>query len=162
VLVRAGFLIPSTLSLYLLPRFVRNRDNPRLSRVGVLVTLGLSLATSGAMILVFALFGDALIELLYGSAYSGSASLLVPAALAYTPWIAAQGLLIKMTSSASRAAMLTLLVATVAQWVTFTVVIPNVPAMLVAYGFIGAAVLTAFLILEALHTRRIAVSGSDI
>lgn len=161
VLVRAGFLIPSTLSLYLLPRFVRNRDNPRLSRVGVLVTLGLSLATSGGMILVFALFGDALIELLYGSAYSGSASLLVPAALAYAPWIAAQGLLIKMTSSASRAGMLTLLVATVAQWVTFTVVIPDVPAMLVAYGLIGAAVLAVFLILEALHTRRVPVGGGD-
>ena len=57
--------------------------------------------------------------------------------------------------------MLTLLVATVAQWVTFTVVIPDVPAMLVAYGLIGAAVLAVFLILEALHTRRVPVGGGD-
>jgi O-antigen/teichoic acid export membrane protein len=160
VLVRAGFLIPSTLSLYLLPRFVRNRDNPGLSRTGVLVTLGISLATSGMMTLAFALLGDWLILLLYGEVYGGASALLVPASLAYLPWIAAHGLLIKMTSSASRGAMATLLVAVVAQWLTFTAVIPDVMAMLWAYGLIGAAVLIAFLFIDVIHSRRATASPS--
>lgn len=154
VLVRAGFLVPSTLSLYLLPRFVRNRDNPRLSRVGVLATLAVSFATSGAMILLFALLGDWLVALLYGDAYRGAAALLVPTAIAYLPWIAAQGLLIKMTSSASKSAAVTLLVAALAQWILFTAVIPDIGAMLWAYGIIGAVALITFLIVDALHTRR--------
>ena len=39
VLVKAAFIIPSTLSIYLLPRFVRNRSNDQLVRVGERVTL---------------------------------------------------------------------------------------------------------------------------
>ncbi|MFF2488818.1 oligosaccharide flippase family protein [Microbacterium sp. NPDC058062] len=155
VLVRAGLIVPSTLSLYLLPRFVRNRDNPRLSRLGVLVTLGVSFATSAAMILLFALLGEWIVALLYGDRYAAAVSLLVPTALAYLPWIAAQGLLIKMTSSASKSAAAILLVAVIAQWAAFTAVIPDVAAMLWAYGIIGAVVLIVFLVIDAIHARRI-------
>lgn len=148
VLVRAGFIIPSTLSLYLLPRFVRNRGNAALNRLGVLLTLGISLATSIAMTALFALWGPSIIAVLYGNAYAGAAAMLVPVSLAYLPWIAAQGLLIKMTSMASRAASVVLVVAVVVQFALFAWTVPDVPAMLVALGAIGAAVLIVFLAIE--------------
>ena len=148
VLVKTGFLIPATLSLYLLPRFVRQRDNRAVSRVGVLVTLALSLATSAAMLVLFALLGPWLIGLLYGPQYAAGAELRVPLTVAYLPWIAAQGLLIKLTSSASRAGALLVIAATIAQAALFPFVIPDVPAMLVTFGVIGAIVLVGFLIVE--------------
>ncbi|WP_194397800.1 oligosaccharide flippase family protein [Microbacterium atlanticum] len=154
VLVRAGFIIPATLSLYLLPRFVRNRDNAALSRLGVLLTLGLSLATGLALTAVLALWGPLIISLLYGNAYSGAVEMLVPVSLAYLPWIAAQGMLIKMTSSASRAGAIALVIAVVAQFALFTWAIPDVPAMLVALGAIGAAVLAVFLLVDRRASRR--------
>ncbi|KRA22512.1 hypothetical protein ASD65_17240 [Microbacterium sp. Root61] len=154
VLVKAGFLIPSTLSLYLLPRFVRNRDNPALSRVGVFVTLGASCATSIAMIAFFALFGSWLTALLYGPAFQQAAGLLVPVSLAYLPWMAAQGMLIKMTSYGSRGGAIVLVAAVIAQWIAFTITIPDITAMLWWLGGIGVAVLASFLVLDSWATRR--------
>jgi O-antigen/teichoic acid export membrane protein len=148
VLVKTGFLIPATLSLYLLPRFVRQRDNREISRVGVLVTLALSLATSAAMLALFAVLGPWLIGLLYGPGYAAGAGWLVPLTVAYLPWIAAQGLLIKLTSSASRGAALLVIAATLAQAIAFPLVIPDIGAMLTAFGLIGAVVLAGFLLVE--------------
>ncbi|QIG38305.1 oligosaccharide flippase family protein [Microbacterium sp. 4R-513] len=162
VLVKAGFLVPSTLSLYLLPRFVRNRGNRRLSRIGVLATLALSLATSLAMTAFFALFGPWLIHVLYGESFASAADLLVPVSLAYLPWMAAQGMLIKMTSTASRGGAAILIVAVLAQWITFTAVVPDVYAMLAWFAGIGVVVLTIFLILDSLQARHAAAAvGND-
>lgn len=153
VLVKTGFLLPSTLSLYLLPRFVKHRDNPNLSRIGVLATFGLSVATSVAMILVFLVLGDWIVGLIYPAAYAPAAELLVPTALAYMPWIAAQGMMIKMTSSASRGAAALLVLAAVGQWITFTLTIPDVTSMLVAYAAIGSIVLACFFAIDMRHAR---------
>ncbi len=155
VLVKTGFLLPSTLSLYLLPRFVKHRDNPDMSRIGVLATLGLSLGTSVAMIVVFLLLGDWIVALIYPAAYAPASDLLVPAALAYLPWIAAQGMMIKMTSSASPAAAVLLLGASVAQWIAFTVAIPDITAMLISYAVIGTVVLVAFFTIDMRAARRL-------
>ena len=155
VLVKTGFLLPSTLSLYLLPRFVKHRDNPNLSRIGVLATLGLSIATSVAMILVFLVLGDWIVGLIYPDAYAPAADLLVPTALAYLPWIAAQGMMIKMTSSASRGAAALLIAAAAAQWITFTITIPDITAMLVSYAAIGIVVLGAFFAIDIRNARRL-------
>ncbi len=153
VLVKAGFLLPATLSLYLLPRFVRNRDNRSLIRLGVFATLGVSVATGVVMVVFFALFGDWVIATLYGTAYQGGAPLLVPVSLAYVPWIAAQGLLIRVTSFASKAGALVLVLAVAAQWIAFTSVIPDIHAMLWSFGIIGMVVLGAFLVIDRLQWR---------
>lgn len=155
VLVKAGFLVPSTLSLYLLPRFVRARDNPRLARIGVLTTLGLSIATSLATVLVFVLTGPWLIDLLYGTAYADASTLLVPVALAYAPWMAAQGMLIKMTSTASKGGAAVLVVAVLIQWLAFQFLVPDIAGMLSWFAGIGVVTLVAFLVLDALRSRQI-------
>ncbi|AWB95910.1 hypothetical protein DCE93_09745 [Agromyces badenianii] len=153
VLVKAAFLLPSTLSLYLLPRFVRNRDNPRLMRLGVLATAGLAAVTGIALVLFFLLFGPLVISLLYGSAYEQAAELLVPVSLAYLPWIVAQGMLIRMTASASKVAATVLVLSVAGQWIAFTSVIPDVGALLVSQAVIGSVVLIAFIAVEFAHAR---------
>ncbi|GAA4485307.1 hypothetical protein [Microbacterium panaciterrae] len=160
VLVKAGLLLPATLSLYLLPRFVKHRDNPDLARIGVLATLALSLATSLAMIVAFAFLGDWLIGLLFSHAYGPAADLLVPAAVAYLPWIAAQGMMIKMTSSASRGAAALLIAAVIVQWVAFSLTIPNVYAMMAAYFAIGLVVLVVFLIIDVRQGRALRAAAA--
>lgn len=156
VLVKAGFLVPSTLSLYLLPRFVRARDNPGLARIGVIATVGASIATSLAMIVVFATAGPWVIDLLYGEAYAEATALLVPIALAYAPWMAAQGVLIKMTSTASRGAAAVLLCVAGIQSIMFHLVVPDVSSLLYWLGALGVFTLVSFLVLDSLRSRRIA------
>lgn len=155
VLVKAGFLVPSTLSLYLLPRFVRARNDPRLGRIGVLVLLGLSVAAGLVMIAGFGLFGDVFIHLLYGDAYEGASELLVPVALAYLPWMAAQGMLVKVTSNASIGAAAVAVAAVAVQWLAFSATLPDVSAMLVWFGLLGMVVLAAFVVFDALRSRRL-------
>ncbi|MDC7803325.1 hypothetical protein PP359_05310 [Sphingomonas sp. BLCC-B65] len=154
VLVKAGFLVPSTLSLYLLPRFIRVQDDRRLSRLGVLVTLALSIGTSLAMTLVFALLGPWIIHTLYGTEFTLAGDLLVPVCLAYLPWMAAQGMLIKMTSTASMGGALALVAAVIVQSIAFMVVAPDIPLMLTWLGAIGAAALVAFLVIDSTGARR--------
>lgn len=154
VLVKAAFLLPSTLSLYLLPRFVRNIDQPGLTRAGVIATLGLSAAGGLAMIALFALAGAPIMNLLYGSAYDDGAALLVPVAIAYLPWIMAQGMLIRITAIASKSAAVLLVLSVAVQWVVFSFVLPDVIAMLTAFGVLGAAVLIAFLIFDWLRSKK--------
>lgn len=154
VLVKAAFLLPSTLSLYLLPRFVRNRDNPRLVRLGVLATAGLAAVTGIALVLFFLLFGPLVISLLYGPAYEQAAELLVPVSLAYLPWIVAQGMLIRMTASASKVAAAVLVLSVAGQWVAFTSVIPDVAALLVWQAVIGSVVLVTFVAIESTQARQ--------
>jgi O-antigen/teichoic acid export membrane protein len=154
VLVKAAFLLPSTLSLYLLPRFVRNIDQPGLTRVGVIATLGLSTAGGLAMILVFAVAGAPIMSLLYGSAYVEGATLLVPVAIAYLPWIMAQGMLIRITAIASKTAAVLLMLSVAVQWLAFTLVLPDVIAMLTAFGLLGVVVLIAFLVFDWLSSKK--------
>jgi O-antigen/teichoic acid export membrane protein len=152
VLVKASFILPSTLSMYLLPRFVRNRGNRDLTRIGVFASLGLSAATGVVLLLVFAILGPWIIALLYGNAYSLADTFLVPLAVAYIPWIILQGMLIQLTSVASRPASIALIAAVVVQSVLFSLVLPDVIAMLVVLASIGVAlliVLTAAMLLPA-------------
>ena len=154
VLVKAAFLLPSTLSLYLLPRFVRNIDEPGLTRAGVMATLGLSAAGGIAMIALFALAGPPIMSLLYGSAYEDGAALLLPALVAYLPWIMPQDILIRNTAISSRAPAGLLVISVAVQWLVFTAVLPDIAAMLTAFGLLGVIVLVAFLLFDWLRSRR--------
>lgn len=155
VLVKATFLLPSTLSLYLLPRFVRNAENPALTRAGVLATLGLSAAGGFAALALFAIAGAPLMGLLYGADYVPGAALLVPISIAYLPWIMAQGMLIRITALASRTSALVLVLLVGVQLVIFSVVLPDVIAMLVGLGILGVLTLLTFLILDVVTSNRL-------
>jgi O-antigen/teichoic acid export membrane protein len=145
ILVKAAFILPSTLSVYLLPRFVRNRGNDQLVRVGERVTLAVTAISGALLALVFWLFGDLVARLVFGPAFAETGALLLPLWLAYIPWLTAQSVLIRLTAHAFRPAVVVLGVAAVAQAVGLVLAAPNVTAMIWVQGVIGIGVLAAFL-----------------
>ncbi|MCI9857707.1 hypothetical protein [Microbacterium proteolyticum] len=164
VLVKASFILPSTLSLYLLPRFARNRGKADLMRLGVAVSVGASAAAAAAVVLVFALAGNVLIDVLYGAAYAAAKNLIVPVAVAYVPWIILQGLLIQLISDASRVAGLILVVAVGAQAVLFMTLLPAIGGVLIAFGVLGALLcvgLLATIMLRLSRQRRTPTVGDQ-
>jgi hypothetical protein len=76
--------------------------------------------------------------------------------------MAAQGMLIKMTSTSSKGAAAVLVVAVVAQWIAFNAVIPDISAMLVWFAGIGVVVLLSFLLLDGIRSLRLAVAEEGI
>lgn len=137
VLVKASFILPSTLSLYLLPRFARNRDSVELTRVGVFASIGVSAAAGVALLLAFWLVGGSVVDIVLSGGYAGAKPLLVPIAAAYVPWIILQGLLIQLVSDASRVAAVALVVAVGVQAAVFLCLLPDLGATLVAFGALG-------------------------
>jgi O-antigen/teichoic acid export membrane protein len=151
VLAKMILLVPTVLSLYLLPRFVTRRTDAGAVRYGVNIVLATVLAAGLGVAVAVALFGDALVRILFGSGYGPAADLLPWMAIAYLPWALAQGLLISLTAAASRRALAVLLAACVAQWWAASLVLPDVLTMIAAIGCIGAVTTAA---LFALHLRQ--------
>lgn len=145
VLVKAAFLLPATLSVYLLPRFVRNRRNRRLVRLGERVSVAVTAVSGVTLALVFWSLGDQIARLIYGPAFAQGGELLFPLSLAYLPWITAQSVLIRLTAHASLPAFTALVVAAVLQVTGFVIAAPDVTAVIWVQAVVGAAVLAAFL-----------------
>ncbi|PJJ71228.1 O-antigen/teichoic acid export membrane protein [Diaminobutyricimonas aerilata] len=158
-LVKSGLLIPATLSLYLLPRFVRQEGNAELSRLGVRLTAMVTLLGGFALFLLFWTLGRPVLVLVYGIQYSGAATILAGLALAYVPWIVAQGLLIRMTATASRPALIVLLAAAFAQFGAGILLLPRLTEFVISIGLTGTAVLAAFIVLEWRAGRTAATTG---
>lgn len=144
MLVKAGFLIPGTISLYLLPRFVRQENNRAMTRLGVRMTLIVTALGAVSMVIFFSLFGGWVAHVLFGAQYRIDNVLLAGLSLAYLPWMLAQGLLIRMSSIASRPALSVLLVAVVLQWPLAAAVLPNIALLIAIIGLLGLLVLVAF------------------
>lgn len=152
-LVKSGFLIPSTLSLYLLPRMVRQRGNRSLIRLGVRSTIAVSAAGAVGMLVIFAIAGEPIMHLVFGEDFAVNGLLLVALTAAYAPWIIAQGLLIRVTAVVSRLALAVLAAAAILVIGVGLVLLPSVMAFLVMFGATGLVVLIVFLLIDRHHDR---------
>ncbi|WP_242471930.1 lipopolysaccharide biosynthesis protein [Blastococcus sp. TML/C7B] len=161
VLAKMGLLVPTVLSLYLLPRFVFRGADAGAVRFGVNIVLATVLASGLALAGVVALIGDTLVAILFGagSGYAPAAALLPWMTVAYLPWALAQGLLISHTARASSRAVVALFVAGVLQWVAASMLLPDLRAMIVAIGIIGALTAGALFVLDRLDVAREARHG---
>lgn len=148
VLAKMILLVPTVLSLYLLPRFVFRRTDARTVRYGINIVLGTVLASGLAAAAGVSLLGDFLVRLLFGPGYDLAAELLPWMAIAYLPWALAQGLLISLTASASRHALGVLVAAAVVQWVAASILLPDIHAMIVGIGVIGLVTTAALFVLH--------------
>jgi len=160
VLVKASFILPSTLSLYLLPRFARNRESVELTRVGVFASIGVSAAAGLVLLLAFWLVGGPVIDVILSGGYAGAKPLLVPIAAAYVPWIILQGLLIQLISDASRVAAATLVVAVGVQAAIFVIFLPDLGATLVAFGILGWVLCGVLVAAIMIRLRRVSSDRS--
>lgn len=150
VLIKTTLIIPATLSLYLLPRFVHSRGDAAKTSLGVNVILGVTVLSGIAMFLVMLLFGDLIVGLLYGKDYSLTQQLVVPFALAWIPWALAQAVLVRITAASSRTALGAVLAIIVVQAGLALLTLPSIPLWLTANGIAG---LVLFGALFAVHVR---------
>lgn len=154
VLVKMSLVLPATLSLYLLPRFVTNRANSRVTRLGVSLSLGVALASGLLIAGVLTVAGPLIVGLLFGPGYELTVSLLPALALMWVPWAMIQAILVRITSISSRAGLALLVVAIVVQWAGSSILLPNVYAMMILNGSIGVAVLLGLFVVHHVSARR--------
>jgi len=157
VLVKMTLVLPATLSLYLLPRFVSSKGNQALSRLGVNLSVGLTLVAGFAIAGVLALAGEPITNLVFGGKYADTAVLLPLMALAWIPWAMTQAILVRITAVASQAGLTVLVVAAVVQWVGAKALLPNLDAMIALNGAVG---LVAFALLFVIHLTASRDSGT--
>ncbi len=148
VMAKILLLVPTTLSLYLLPRFVHREADAGAIRYGVNVVLGTVLVCGLGLALLVWLLGDTFVAVLFGDGYALAADLLPWMAVAYLPWALAQGLLIRLTASASVEALAVLVVSAVLQWVAASLLLPDVYLMIAAIGGIGVLATSALFVLH--------------
>jgi len=163
VVVKTLLIVPATLSLYLLPRFVGRRQDISMTRLGVNVTLVVTLVSGAVMFVGVLLFGNWAIGILFPGSYDTAASLLPGLALMWIPWAAAQGVLIRVTASASRSGVVVFVLAIPAQWILGRLILPDVGRFIAADGILGILVLAGMLVihLRASAALRPTVAGSS-
>lgn len=151
--VKTVLIVPATLSLYLLPRFVNRRDDASMTRVGVLVTLGITLVTSLAMYLVVLLAGD-VVAGFFGQGYDRTGELLPVLALAWIPWAMAQALLIRLTAVASRPGVAVLVVLALVQWFVGREVLTSIERFVAFNAGVAGATMLSFAAIHLVLVRR--------
>ncbi|MCC2310075.1 lipopolysaccharide biosynthesis protein [Cellulomonas chengniuliangii] len=150
VIAKMILIVPTTLSLYLLPRFVNRVGDKDTTNFGVNVIMLTVLVSGVAVALAMAVLGGPVVSIFFGSGYEDAAAILPWLSLAYLPWAMAQGLLIRLTAAGSRVTLALLAVAAVAQWALATTVLPDLRAMV---GVIGGLGLVVCLLMFAVHAR---------
>lgn len=148
VLVKTTLILPGMLSLYLLPRFVSNRGNHALTKLGVNVTLAITFAGGLLIFIVLYFAGGMIVSILFGKGYELAVGFLPALALMWLPWAMTQAVLVRITSFASKAGLVVLLLATVVQWIGATALLPDVTAMIILNGSLGVIALAS---LFAIH-----------
>jgi O-antigen/teichoic acid export membrane protein len=154
VLVKTTLVLPATLSLYLLPRFVTNRANSRMTRLGVSLSLGVTLASGLLIAGVLTVAGPLIVAVLFGQGYELTVALLPVLALMWVPWAMVQAILVRITSISSRWGLALLVVAIVVQWVGANLLLPDVYAMMILNGSIGVVVLASLFTIHHLSARK--------
>ncbi len=159
VLDKMILLVPTMLSLYLLPRFVARQADGEAARYGVNVVL-LTVSAAGLLAVVgTAVVGPLVVRLLFGEGYDLSAELLPWLALAYLPWALVQGVLIRLTANASAPALAVLLVAAGVQAVAIPQVLPDPFNVSVVVGVLGVLVLAFLLLLHLRSSRSLPIAA---
>lgn len=155
VLIKTTLILPTTLSLYLLPRFVNRRHDAAMTKFGVNITLGLTFLSGVAMYGIVLFAGPLLISVFFGDGYAMSADLLPQLALMWLPWAMALGLLVRITAVASKSALVVIVLVAGVQWIGSTMLLPDVSAMMLFNGTLGALTLTALFAIHVVKTRRL-------
>lgn len=147
-LVKTGFIVPGTLSLYFLPKFVKEgSDTGKLNFPIFVTTLGMLVLTAFLVLL-----GPFVIKLLFGPHYDVDSFFLLALCLSSAPWVFIQTLLIRANSQASIRAAIFLVLSAAIQWPVFILTLPNIELMLMANGILGVTLLAALILI--LHKRK--------
>ncbi|TFB81424.1 hypothetical protein E3O21_03005 [Cryobacterium flavum] len=153
VLVKTTLILPATLSLYLLPKFVNRRDDAKMTKFGVNATLGITFLSGVTMFILVLLAGDFLVSVLFGAEYDLSVTYLPGMALMWLPWAMSLALLMRITAAASKSGLVVLLLVAATQWIGASVLLPDVFAMMFFNGLVGTATLAVLFTIHILTAR---------
>ncbi len=150
-IVKMGFLVPTTLALYLLPRFARNISDRSFQAKALMWSAAAATVSGAVFALLLWAFPAALIAL-FGSSYAGVGAIAPAIAIAFLPWVVAQSVVTQMTAQASLGAIAVLILASVTQVFLAMWTLPDLNTWIVAQGLLGLAVLGT-LVLIFLRSR---------
>lgn len=153
VLVKTTLILPATLSLYLLPKFVNRRHDASMTKFGVNATLGITFLSGIAMFVLVLLAGPFLVSLLFGPEFRLSSDFLPGMALMWLPWAMSLALLVRITAVASKSGLALLVVVAATQWIGATALLPDILAMMIFNGLVGTATLAVLFIIHILAAR---------
>lgn len=153
VLVKTTLILPATLSLYLLPKFVNRRNDARMTNLGVNATLGITFLSGIAMFVLVAVAGELLVSILFGSEYHLSVTYLPGMALMWLPWAMSLALLMRITAVASKSGLVVLVLVAAAQWVGASALLPDVFAMMFFNGLLGTGTLVGLFVIHVVTAK---------
>ena len=151
-LVKVGFLVPTTLALYLLPRFARNIDDSKFQARALGWSAAAATVSGGAFALVLWLWPGA-VTIFFGAAYANAGSIAFLIALAYLPWVVAQSITTQFTAQGSPLAAIVLIVAAAVQYLVARAVLPDLNGWILAHGLIGLAIVIVYTVMFRLQYR---------
>lgn len=139
LLVKTGFIIPGTLSLYFLPKLtVKNSGPSGLSIPIAITTLGILVLTTFLW-----LFGPLVVRTFFGASYVVTSEFLLLMCVSLAPWVLLQTILIRTNGLATIAAPIVLILSAAIQWPIFAFTLPNIEAMIISNGALGILVCLA-------------------
>lgn len=144
--IKIAFLVPTTLALYLLPRFARELADRAFQLRGIIWS-STAAAVSGALFAGILWLLPGLLPTLFGPSYSGAGAIAPQIALAFLPWVIAQSLVTQMTARGSFGAIALLILAAIVQFSLALVVLPNLGTWILAQGLLGIGVLLCLVLL---------------
>lgn len=151
-LIKVAFLVPTTLALYLLPKFASN-INDRSFQLRGLVWSSAAAAVSGFLFAAVLWLWPALLTILFGESYARVGEIAFWVALAFLPWVIAQSIVTQVTARGSLAPIILLGVAALLQFFFAQLVLPNIFAWILVQGLLGLFVLGALVIVFVLGNR---------
>jgi O-antigen/teichoic acid export membrane protein len=133
LLVKTGFIIPGTLSLYFLPKLIG--QNTKSSGLAIPIAI----TTAGILVLTTFLwfFGPVVVHTFFGASYEVTSEFLLLMCVSLAPWVILQTLLIRTNGLATIAAPIVLILSAAIQWPLFAFTLPNIEAMIISNGALG-------------------------
>jgi O-antigen/teichoic acid export membrane protein len=133
LLVKTGYIIPGTLSLYFLPRLInKNTKSSGLS-------IPIALTALGILVLSFFLwlFGPTVVQIFFGASYAATPEFLLLMCASLAPWMILQTILIRTNGLATISAPIVLILAAAIQWPLLVFTLPDVETMIISNGALG-------------------------
>ena len=160
VLVKTTLILPATLSLYLLPKFVNRRDDATMTKFGVNATLGITFLSGMAMFVLVFVAGELLVSVLFGAEYHLSVAFLPGMALMWLPWAMSLALLMRITAAASKSGLIVLALVAATQWTGATAILPDIFGMMFFNGLVGTATLAVLFTIHILTAKTAQITAA--
>jgi O-antigen/teichoic acid export membrane protein len=133
LLVKTGFIVPGTLSLYFLPRLIHNNAMSSGLAIPISITV---IGILGLTVFLWVL-GPTIVRVFFGTGYQVTSGFLLMLCISLAPWVVLQTILIRTNGLATISAPIVLLILASIQWPLLSLTLPSIESMAIANGALG-------------------------